>query len=589
MIVIEMSFYFDLSIMGVFLFYRVVNMCAKSPGAPASRLATLMQSDLQISALHDETNLQALYSLYDLAFTSVGPRGRLKVIHNGIGGQVTVTSISSCILSSLNVANPVLRLIQTCTQGHLANHHDGGLFTMIFAIALVKNSLSSNVNKKLLIELNDIILMQALKIMANDLPCKMELDFKSTNNLQTLIQSVLRSKIGCRLFESDVNHLSRLMLQAFLAVYGNEASGQLVYMTQQGLPVAESCVYEGMLFESALSARAWLKAGPQTEISVVIFTMSLSGEAPGSQAAEYEIQCDVLEHLLAEYTAKLEELIKMGVGLLCCQKVVHPRLKAYLRTQNVLTLDRIGIVRIQTLHRLAGGSLLGSMESIRPTDIGRLDIDMVTRQDKLYHHLKSEKNVVTLLLGHSMEETLEELKRTCMHCEQILHMSLEDNRVLAGGGCWQSQLLFALISNIANKAESVKQDLGCSQSQLNTALDSLTTAMKSFLLALDPGKDHMIDTTHHHHWIVPTCNGESDWSATLSCCCHAIVKTKDTNFISLTETKAEDILKRSIRENNEIKRPGIMDSYPAMLNALRTSLTLTNLILGIENVIIDTN
>lgn len=61
-----------------------------------------------------------------------GPRGRLKQIHNNVGGRVQTTSTSTVLLRAITFSEPLLKLIATAILDHTARFSDCGLFTGIF-------------------------------------------------------------------------------------------------------------------------------------------------------------------------------------------------------------------------------------------------------------------------------------------------------------------------------------------------------------------------------------------------------------------------------------------------------------------------
>lgn len=58
-----------------------------------------------------------------------GPRGRLKQIHNNVGGQVQTTSTSAVLLKATTFSEPLLKLIAAAILDHTARFSDCGLFT----------------------------------------------------------------------------------------------------------------------------------------------------------------------------------------------------------------------------------------------------------------------------------------------------------------------------------------------------------------------------------------------------------------------------------------------------------------------------
>lgn len=61
-----------------------------------------------------------------------GPRGRLKQIHNSVGGHVQTTSTADVLLKAMIFSEPLLKLITAAILDHTARFSDCGLFTGLF-------------------------------------------------------------------------------------------------------------------------------------------------------------------------------------------------------------------------------------------------------------------------------------------------------------------------------------------------------------------------------------------------------------------------------------------------------------------------
>ena len=60
---------------------------------------------------------------------------------------------------------------------------------------------------------------------------------------------------------------------------------------------------------------------------------------------------EVVLHELMQYARKL---IELEIGVLACQKVVHPKVKKMLRECGIYVIDRLGIKFIEALKELSG-------------------------------------------------------------------------------------------------------------------------------------------------------------------------------------------------------------------------------------------
>merc|ERR1712165_682305 len=97
--------------------------------------------------------------------TARGPNGKLKVLHNNVGGHVTLTSSSGRLFSCLSVKNPLLKLLLSCVQGHIQSYTDAGLFAAGLALSLTLNSLDLDLHPRLIAEVYEHLLSESLSIL----------------------------------------------------------------------------------------------------------------------------------------------------------------------------------------------------------------------------------------------------------------------------------------------------------------------------------------------------------------------------------------------------------------------------------------
>lgn len=571
-----------------------------SENTPGTWLAPTLGADLKVAALDDPVILKAVEIFYDLCASTYGPKGRLKVIHNNIGGHVTVTSSCNRLLNSMTFTNPIIKLIVSAVNGHLHRFRDGGLFIIVFATALIKTSSASSVPRHLLMEIYETFLRYGIDILNGDFSCKKYIDFGSSEYPKILIRSILSTKVGCCLFGDDIDFLTSLVFRAFLSVsprQGCHGYGTLIYMTAEGLPLKQSTIYEGTLIDTPhilpYRAKDWRLLGPpkSNKTFVALFTMSLSGDAEESSDADYEIEesIDATSAMLNNIKCLMDHLVEAHVRLVCCQRVIHPQIKAYLRSKEVTALDRLGKNNIQDAKQVTGGQLIGSLsQGFYSGNLGTLDdVTAVVLNQRTYLHLRNtEAQVSTILLGHRTEEALEELKTTCIKCEEVLKWTLTDNRVLSGGGCWQAVLISAIEAKVRENEESIKNLHDCSSCQLQSAWHSFKDSVKLLVSALNRNSSHLTDTSNQHHWKIDNCDRNCDWSIYPEFCeCGSVAKTTDTELKFLDEKYESQILD----SDTSAGKMKILDSFPVMVNAFQSAVSVANLVLGIENIIVDKN
>lgn len=312
----------------------------------------------------DSTDIRKkLRMLLQLLKSCIGPKGRLKLIHNNIGGNVITTSTSSVLLSAISSSQPLINLIKTSILNHVCRFSDCGLFAAIFCLALIEQSKQSGLRARVAIGLNKNLLdLCTAYLQQEDCGCKIKMDFNSNHNLIKLASGVISSKPACVLNESEVRHISQLSVQAFLLNVPSSSTevvklGKTVTVSIEGLPVKNSAVFSGLLVDLPDLLPLNKVDSPHLHpLRVVVFSASLAGDLSemGDGIIEVYPGVDTDSQILDQLLELGKQAVKDEVKLFVCQKVVHPVLQQYLRSHDVVVIERIGITLMEPLLHLTG-------------------------------------------------------------------------------------------------------------------------------------------------------------------------------------------------------------------------------------------
>lgn len=313
--------------------------------------------------LSNSTICQKIALLKHILSTSYGPAGRLKQIHNNVGGHVLTTSTSTVLLKRLDLSEPLLKLISTSIQHHTTRYSDCGLFMGIFTLRLIESTqklglrtvAASKVYKHLL-EICNVYLK------GDSCMCKVRVDFSSCDSLVALATSMLTSKPACTLNSRETRHISSLITQAFLYSIpcnspGVTCFGRTVTVAIENQPVSDSAVFPGLLVDvpEMLQPADLKRLGPGP-FKVVLYCTSLAGDISevGDVALEVHEGVDLDFEVLQQLLGLGERIVEDKVTLFACQKVVHPVLQQYLREHGVIVIERLGLGLMEPFVQITG-------------------------------------------------------------------------------------------------------------------------------------------------------------------------------------------------------------------------------------------
>ncbi|NWR98197.1 TCPB protein, partial [Motacilla alba] len=550
---------------------------------------------------------QSLSLLSGILKSSYGPAGRLKQLHNGVGGCVCTTSQSSALLGRLSVSQPVLRVLTASVRNHVSRFSDCGLFTAILCCGFIENFRSLNVVPFTVIKISKHLLSLCMDHLKSEAcGCRVSVDFSSVETLVCLVRSILTSKPACMLNKTEVDHLTSLVLKAFVFtvpchVETNAVLGKCVVIPVKGRRVEDSTVLPGLLIEAPeiqLGKPLAVKRTGSNMIKIALFSASMSGD--GSNPEEGTI---AVHHGVSLEASELNQLLNVGkqlvkdeVGLVVCQKVMHPSLKQYLKEHGVVAVDRAGLSLMEPLGRVTGNRPpIASIHSLPPGCYGSLkDLCLESFASKHFLHLIPEDTVIcSLILCNRSETAWDELKRVCETAEHVLQLTVKEPLALLGGGCTETHLASYIRHKSSGLPASTFKDLGCSQTQYQLVADGFCRSLESVARSLShDGEEVLTDVVYGHCWFVPSGSPcVSRWSDLVSKCgCGVSGNTEDLSWSFLQGQSGSPVVQGCPKEPS-VKAADLrtLDCFAAKCSGLQVALETANLILDLSYIIEDQN
>ncbi|NXU57958.1 TCPQ protein, partial [Turnix velox] len=550
---------------------------------------------------------QSLSVLSGVFKSCYGPAGRLKHLHNGVGGYVCTTSHSLAILSRLSVTHPVLRVVTASIQNHVSRFSDCGLFAAIVCCNLIENFKSLSLAPCTVVKISKHLLSLCMEYLKSEAcGCRVPVDFSSLDTLLCLVRGILTSKPACMLSKAEVDHLSVLILKAFMFTVpcqgeANLVLGKCVTVPVKGRRVVDSAVLPGLLIEAPeiqWTKPLSVKRSFSNEIKVALFSVSMSGDLfypeEGTITVHYGISLE---------TSELNQLLNVGkrlvndeVGLVVCQKVIHPSLKQYLRENHVVAVDRAGLSLMEPLSRMTGSKPIASIHLLSPSCYGTLkDVCIETFASKRFVHLIPNDTVVcSLILCNRNETQWDELKRVCETAEHVLQLTIKEPLALLGGGCAETHLASYIRHKSFNLPTSSYEDLGCSQTQYQLVADGFCRALESVACSLNHENGEILtDMVYGHCWLIPSgFPSVSDWSDLISKCgCGINSNTENLSWRILQGQSGSPVVIQSCPKASSGKAADflVLDCFAAKCSGLQVAVETANLILDLSCVIEDQN
>ncbi|XP_038289060.1 McKusick-Kaufman/Bardet-Biedl syndromes putative chaperonin isoform X1 [Canis lupus familiaris] len=569
-----------------------------------SRLEAKKPSLCKSEPLTSERVRATLCVLKGILTSSYGPSGRLKQVHSGFGGCVCTTSQSSALLSNLPVTHPILKILTTSMQNHVSCFRDCGLFTAILCCNLIENVQRTGLTPTTVTKLNQHLLSLCTSYLKSEsCGCRILVDFSSPQTLLCLVRSIVTSKPACMLTREERDHLSALILRAFLLTIPENTKDRLILgnsiiVPLKGQRVLDSSVLPGILIEmSEIQLMKILPIKKSEAFKVALFCASLSGDfsdtGEGTMVVTYGVSLEnaVLEQLLSLG----RQLVSDHVDLVVCQKVIHPSLKQFLSMHRVIAIDRVGVALMEPLSKVTGTQPIGSIGSISPSSYGSVkDLCPAKFGFKHFLHLiPYEATICSLLLCNRNDTAWDELKLTCQTALHVLQLTIKEPCVLLGGGCTETHLAAYIRHKTCNEPESILKDDGCTQTELQLSTEAFCSALESVAGSLEhDGGEVLTDMKYGHFW---SAHAEApsivNWPDLLSRCgCGLYNSQEELHWSFLKSTRHPFVPQTYLPHEATGSADNLtLDCFTAKLSGLQVAVETANLILDLSYVIEDKN
>ncbi|XP_072247360.1 molecular chaperone MKKS isoform X1 [Leuresthes tenuis] len=539
-----------------------------------------------------------LHLIRELLRSCYGPTARLKQVHNNIGGQVVTTSSSSVLLPAISSSQPYINLIKTSILNHVCRYSDCGLFAAILCLSLIEQAKQSGLRENVAIRVNKHLLAVCTSyLQQDDCACKVKLGFCSSHNLITLARSIISSKPTCVLTDTEMLHISKMAVRAFLLtvpcnVPGTVSLGRIVTVGVEGHSVLDSEVFPGLLVDVPEDICLNKVDCISNPLHVVLFSASLAGDLAevGDGVIEVYQGLDTDSQILDLLLELGKRVVKDGLRLFVCQKVIHPVLQQYLRNHGVIVVERLGIALMEPLSQLTGAKPVATLHTkIPPSAYGKVrDLNMrqFGSRKMLHLHPVGESVICTMILCHRNETMLNELKVVCQKTEHVLRLTLREPCALLGGGCTETHLSAYVRHKSKNEASETASVLGCSQMEFFLGMEVFCRSLESVARSLEhDGGTSAIDLIHAHHWTFPSDVMKEHLEG--FCGCGRVKSCPSYKWTYLKTEYAEFSPAPLFGDASE--QPTVLDSFTAKLGALQVAVETANLALDVRYVIQDVN
>jgi archaeal chaperonin len=395
-------------------------------------------------------NIYAARTIANAVKSTLGPRGMDKMLVDSMG-DVVITNDGATILKEVDVAHPAAKMIIEVAKTQDNECGDGTTSSVIITGELLK------VAQELLEQdVHATVLTEGYKLAKNkalDIVNKLAVPVKTTDR-KTLV-NVATTALASKAASSNSELLAGVAVDACLAV--TEGTGadtecdidNIQVQKAVGASVGETQLLKGIILDKERVHNAMPAHVKNAKIALADVALEVKKTEVD---AKIEITApNQLEAFLAQeekfIKTMVDKVIKSGATVLVCQKGIDDLAQHYLSKAGIYAVRRAKKSDMEKLAKATGASIVSTLDDLGTKTLGvagevyeeRFGDDKFT----LVTECKNPKAVSILLRGGT-EHVVDELERALHDALSVVGVAIEDGKVLAGGGSWQTEVALAL-------------------------------------------------------------------------------------------------------------------------------------------------
>jgi len=381
-------------------------------------------------------NVQAGKAVAESVRTTLGPKGMDKMLVDS-SGNVIVTNDGVTLLSEMEIDHPAADMIVEVAETQEEEVGDGTTSAVVIA-----GELLSQAEDLLDQDIHATTLAQGYREAAEEATAALEeiaidVDEGDTEILEQIAATAMTGKGA----ENAKDLLSELIVEAVRAVADDEGvdTDNIKVEKVVGGSVENSELVEGVIVDKERVCDSMPYFAEDADVAIVNGDLEIK---------ETEIDAEVnvtdpdqLEQFLEQEEAQLREMAEkvadVGADVVFVDGGIDDMAQHYLAQEGIIAVRRVKSSDQAQLARATGATPVSSVDDLTEDDLGAAGSvaqKEIAGDQRIFVEDVEDAKAVTLILRGGTEHVIDEIDRAVEDSLGVVRTTLEDGKVLAGGG-----------------------------------------------------------------------------------------------------------------------------------------------------------
>ncbi len=391
-------------------------------------------------------NVQAGKAVAESVRTTLGPKGMDKMLVDS-SGNVIVTNDGVTLLSEMEIDHPAADMIVEVAETQEEEVGDGTTSAVVVA-----GELLSQAEDLLDQDIHATTLAQGYREAAEEATEALEeiaidVDEDDTEILEQIAATAMTGKGA----ENAKDLLSELIVEAVRAVADDDGvdTDNIKVEKVVGGSVENSELVEGVIVDKERVSENMPYFAEDANVAIVNGDLEIK---------ETEIDAEVnvtdpdqLEQFLEQEEAQLREMAEqvadVGADVVFVDGGIDDMAQHYLAQEDIIAVRRVKSSDQAQLARATGATPVSSVDDLTEDDLGAAGSvaqKEIAGDQRIFVEDVDDARAVTLILRGGTEHVIDEIDRAVEDSLGVVRTTIEDGKVLAGGGAPEVELSLAL-------------------------------------------------------------------------------------------------------------------------------------------------
>ncbi len=402
-------------------------------------------------------NLMAAKVIAEAVRTTLGPRGMDKMLVDNLG-DIVVTNDGATILDEMDVEHPAAKMIVEIANTQDEEVGDGTTTAVVMAGELLKKAeelMDQDVHPTVIVN----AYREASKKALEELD-KMAKDI-DPDDVETL-QNIAKTSMTGKAADAARDRLAEMAVDAVRHVAEDSDGGVTVnidhinMVKKQGAGVTQSELIEGTIIDKEVVHPAMPRSIEDAKIALIDSKLEIQETETD---AEIKITTpDQLKDFLGEEEHMLKEMVEkfkeIGAKVVFCQKGIDDLAQHYMSKEGIMAARRVKKSDMKKLARATGARIVSNLNDLSADDLGAagmVEEIKISGDEMIFIEKCKNPKAVSLLIRGGTEHVVDEIERALHDAVCVVGSTLEDTKILPGGGAVETALSRALAKFASTK------------------------------------------------------------------------------------------------------------------------------------------